>query len=432
MNPVEVGIIGLAFLLILLMFGIHIAAALMVVGIGGLLYVLGPQVALTAISVKVLETTNNFNFAVFPMFLLMGSFVTVGGIGRETYEAARAWIGHFRGGLAMATVAGCGLFAACCGTSLAGAVVMGQVAFPQMKRHGYSEQLASGCIAAGGTLGILIPPSMPFIFIGILAGLSIGKLFIAGILPGILSVLFLIIGVAIMCRINPKLGPSAPRSTVKDKIKSIQLTWPVIVLFLLVMGGLYGGVFTSLEAGAIGAAGALVINFATRKMTGKSFYNALLDAGATTIMIMPLVIAAYIFNAFVLVTQIPTAIGDVVASLSLPAWGILVAVIVFYLIIGCFLDVMSILIITIPILYPIMNSLGFDLYWYSVIMVMCVEIGFITPPFGMNLFVLKGIVNVSSGVLYRGIVPFVIIEIVILAVIVAVPQISTFLISLMS
>jgi tripartite ATP-independent transporter DctM subunit len=432
MTPVEVGYIGLAFLLLILMFGIHVAPALMVVGIGGLLYLLGPQVALTTISVKVLETTNNFNFAVFPMFLLMGSLVTGGGIGSQTYEATRAWVGHFRGGLAMATIAGCGLFAACCGTSLAGTVVMGQVAYPEMKRNGYSEQLASGVIAAGGTLGILIPPSMPFIFIGILAELSIGKLFIAGILPGILSVLFLMIGVAVMCKINPKLGPSTPPSTSKEKIKSIHLTWPVIVLFLLVIGGLYGGVFTSLEAGAVGAAGALIISLVTKKMTGKSFYNAISDAGATTIMIMPIVIAAYIFNTFILITQIPAAIGDVVASLALPGWAIFVVVVIFYLIIGCFLDVMSILIITIPIVYPIMASFGFDLYWYSVIMVMCVEIGFITPPYGMNLFALKGIVNIPTGVLYRGVIPFVITEIVILAVVAAVPQISIYLIGLMS
>ena len=369
MSQVEIGIIGLAFLLILLFLGIQIGPALILVGFGGLFILVGPQVALSTIGMKVVQITTNFNFAVFPMFLLMGAFVSSGGIGRDAYKAFRAWIGHLKGGLAMATMGGCGLFAACCGDSLAGTVIMSQVSYPEMKRHGYSTELATGCIAAGGTLGILIPPSMGFIMIGILAELSIGKLFIAGILPGIVAVLFLVVGIYVMCRINPKLGPAAPKTTAKEKIQSIQLTWPVVVLFLLVIGGLYGGIFTSLEAGAIGAFGALVISLAKRQFSAKSFLDTLMDAAVTTVMIMPIIIGAYAFNAFILITQIPSALGELVASLSLPAWAIISVILVFYLIIGMFLDIFAILIITIPILYPIIHSMGLDLYWYSVLMV---------------------------------------------------------------
>jgi C4-dicarboxylate transporter DctM subunit len=425
----EIGIIGVVVLVIVLFMGVYIGPAVICVGLFGLFILVGPQSALSTLSMKVLEVTNNFTFAVFPLFLLMGSLVSIGGIGRDAYEAARAWVGHLKGGLAMATMAACCLFAACCGNSLAGTVVMAKVAYPEMKNRGYSIGLASGCIAVGGTLGILIPPSMGFILIGVIAGLSIGKLFIAGIIPGITTMAFLMIGIWIMCKINPGWGPASPKTTMKEKMSVLGLTWPVAALFLLIIGGLYGGIFTALEAGAIGAFGALLILIIKKRINGKSLYETLIDAGVTTVMILIIMIGAYVFNAFLLITGLPGSIGAFVATLPLPTWAILFLVLLLYLILGTFLDIFAILIVTVPIMYPIMDSLGINLYWYSVLMAHCVELGLIAPPFGINLLTLKAIINVPAGVLYRGIAPYYVICVFNLAMLALLPQLSTFLIS---
>ena len=427
MGQTEIGLIGIAVLMIILLMGVHVGFGLVLIGFLGFAAIGGLDAAISNLAILPFDRLNDYHFAVLPLFLLMGSFVAHSGIGREAYEMARAWLGQLKGGLSMATVFACALIAACAGTSAVGAVLMGQVAYPEMKKMGYSKRLASGCIAAGGTMGILIPPSMGFVLIGILTELSIGKLFIAGIIPGILEALFYIGTIFLLCRFRPSLAPSTAKTTWKDKWFSIRLTWPVVLLFLLIMGGIYGGIFTPTEAGGIGAFGALVISVAKRQLGLQGIWESLMECARLTAMIIIMLIGAYMFNAFLAVTQIPFTISEFIAGLPVPPMVILVAVLIFYIICGMFFDVIAVLILTIPILYPMMDALGFNLIWYSVLMVRIIEIGMITPPFGINLFILTGVINEPLNVLYRGVIPFVIADFCHVALLVAVPALSTML-----
>jgi len=427
----EIGLIGIGVLLVILIMGVHVGFALIIVGFIGFGLIGGFQGAIANLAILPFDRLNDYHFAVLPLFLLMGSFVANSGIGREAYEMARTWLGHLKGGLGMATVFACAMIAACAGTSAVGAILMGQVAYPEMKKLGYSRQLASGCIAAGGTMGILIPPSMGFVLIGILTELSIGKLFIAGIIPGILEALFYIITIFLLCRFRPSMAPAAVKTTWKAKVFSVKLTWPVVLLFLLIMGGIYGGIFTPTEAGGIGAFGALVIGLAKRQLGLHGIWDSLMECARLVAMIVIMLVGAYMFNAFLAITQIPTTISEFISGLPVPPMVILVAIIIFYIICGMFFDVIAVLVLTIPIMYPLIESLGFDPIWYSVIMVRIIEIGMITPPFGINLFILTGVIDEPLGVLYRGIIPFVIADFCHVALLVAIPSLSTFLPSMM-
>ena len=271
MTPIEIGILGFVLTMVVILIGVHVSFALIIIGVGGLILILGFEPAVTSIGIITFSRVTDYSFAVAPLFMLMSALVSRSGIGEELYRTASAWVGQLRGGLAMATTVACGLFAACCGSSLAAAIAMGKMAYPEMVRYKYSSLLSVGTIAAGGTMGILIPPSMGFILIGILTELSIGKLFIAGIIPGILEVVFYLIAIYIMCKVNPKLGPALPRTTFKEKMGTMKFTWPVLSLFILVIGGIYGGIFTPTEAGGIGAFGALVVSLARRRLDPVGF-----------------------------------------------------------------------------------------------------------------------------------------------------------------
>jgi C4-dicarboxylate transporter DctM subunit len=427
MSHIEIGLIGCAILVILILMGMNLAFTLVIAGFVGFSLIGGVQAALGNLAIIPFDRMTNYSFTVFPMFMLMGSFVSYGGIGKEAYEMARAWFGHLKGGLAIATIGACGAFAAVQGTSLAGSIVMGKVSYPEMRRAGYSMPLAAACVSVGGTLGILIPPSMGFIMIGIMTDLNIGTLFIAGILPGIVVVLFYMATILIMCRFNPSLAPSLPKAPWKERMGTLRMTWPVLFLFLLVMGGIYGGVFTATEAGAIGAFGALILALARRQMSRQAFWNSLWDTARMMGMIIVVLAGVFIFNAFLAITEVPNKLGEFLAALPFSRYGVLVIILIFYIILGMFFDVLAILVLTIPILYPAMQTLGFNLIWYSVLMVRIIEIGEISPPFGINLFGLKGVIDAPLGAIYRGVIPFIISDFFNLALLVAFPAISTFL-----
>jgi C4-dicarboxylate transporter, DctM subunit len=431
MSQTEIGFIGIGVIIFLLMMGVHVGFALIVVGVAGYAAIGGFNAAIQNVSILTFDKLNNYYFAVLPLFLLMSAFISETSIGAEAYLMARAWFGKFKGGLAMATVAACGLFAAVSGTSLAGSIVMGKVAYPEMKKLGYNDLLSGPVISAGGTLGILIPPSMGFVLLGILAELSIGKLFIAGILPGILVTLSYIVTVIVVCKIKPDTAPRSSSTTWKEKIVSIRLTWPIVLLFVVIMGGIYTGVFTATEAGAIGAFGALLLGVAKRQLKGGSIWFALTDSAVLTAMITIMLIGAYTFNGFLAITQIPATISQYLAALPVSKYLILFLVIVFYIVCGMFFDIIAIIILTVPILYPAMHGLGFDLIWYSVIMVRMIEVGQITPPFGINLFGLVNIIKVPLSTLYRGIWPFVFTDFVTVFILCLFPIISTWLPSIM-
>jgi C4-dicarboxylate transporter DctM subunit len=427
MSPTEIGIIGCVLLVALILMGVHVGFAMIVVGVIGFGMIGGWPAGLKLAGILAFDKMNNYDFSVMPIYLLMGAFVAQGGIGRNAYDAARVWFGQIRGGLAIATIGACGLFAATCGSSLAGSLIMGKVAYPEMRKTGYDMELSAGTISVGGTLGILIPPSMAFILLGILAELSIGQLFMAGILPGILVVIFYMTTIYVVTKINPKLAPTLPKTTWKEKAVSVRLTWPIILLFLLVMGGIYTGIFTATEAGAIGAFGALIIAVAKKQMSGKGFWDSLMDSAKMTAMIIMILIGAYIFNAFLAVTQIPFTLSAWVLSLPTSRWIVYIILMIFYLIAGCFFDIYAIVILTVPVIYPTIKALGFDLIWYSVIMVRIIEIGMITPPFGINLFGIVGVIDAPLSKIYRGVIPFIISDLFNLVLLSAFPIISTYL-----
>jgi tripartite ATP-independent transporter DctM subunit len=426
-----IGIIGIFVLIILLFLGVHIGFSLIFIGFAGASLVAGMGPALANMSIVTFNKINSFHFAVIPLFLLMSSFVSESKIARESYVTVRAWLGQVKGGLAMATVGSCGLFAACSGSSLAAAITMGKVAYPEMKRFKYGSRLAVGSIAAGGTLGILIPPSIGFIIIGILTELSIGKLFMAGIIPGLLEIVFYFGTIYILCRMNPSLGPTGPRTTIGEKVKSLKLTWPIALLFLIIIGGIYQGVFTPTEAGGIGAFGALIIGLVRRKLSRTGTAEALMDTSKMAALMIILLVGAFMFNSFLAITRITFIASEFIIGLGLSKYLVLAVILFFYVVLGMFFDIYAILILTIPIIFPTIEAMGFDPIWYGVIMVRVVEIGLITPPFGLNLFGLAGTVDVPVGTLYRGIIPFFIADILHVALLIAFPSLCTFLPSIM-
>jgi len=314
--------------------GAHVGFVLIITGFVGILLAQGVQPAFNALEVIPFSAMHQYEFSVIPLFILMGTFISNSGIGRETYDLARNWVGHFRGGLAIATVGACGIFAACTGSSPTTAVTMGRIAYPEMKRLGYDPKLALGCVAAGGTLGILIPPSMGFILVGIFAEISIGKLFIAGIIPGILEILFYWGTIYIMCRFDPNLGPSAPATTFRQKMTSLSLMWPVLVLVLIVLGGIYGGVFTPTEAGGIGAFGAFLVTLGRKKLTFPLLHKTLLDTALLAAVVALMLIGAFVFNNFLAITRITYLISEFLVSLEISRYLILLFILIFYIING--------------------------------------------------------------------------------------------------
>ncbi len=431
MSPELVGLIGVLLLVVLLFMRVWVGTVMAVIGFLGFAYITTFKSALMILGAVPYSTIANETVASVPLFILMGVIVSNTGVAADLYHTAYKWLGQLRGGLAMSTVMACGGFAAISGSSQATVATMGKVALPEMQKYGYDSKLATGAVAAGGTIGILIPPSMGFILYGILTEESIGKLFMAGIIPGLLEILFYIGVVFVLCRRSPDLGPAGPKTSFREKVVSLKYTWAMLALFLLVMGGIYGGWFTPTEAGAVGAFGAMVISAIAGKLTRRNFLASVLEAAQTTAMMVLILASAFIFMKFMAVSRLPDLLANYVGGLPFPPAVILLLIIFLYIILGMFLDGPSAIVLTLPVLFPVILSLGFNPIWYGVLMVRVIEIGLITPPMGLNVFILAGVTNSPLSIIFRGIVPFFTADILHVALLIAVPWLSLFLPSIM-
>ncbi len=427
-------LVGLLAMMVLAFLRIPMALAMGIVGIVGYAYMRDWNwaVAFANAQTKVYETGRNYTLSVVPLFILMGSFVTRAGMSQELFRAAYAFIGHLKGGLAMATVMACAGFGAICGSSIATAATMAKVAYPSMKKLGYSDALSTGSIAAGGTLGILIPPSTIMVIYGIITQTNIGKLFAAGILPGILATFLLCLAVAYSTWRDPKAGPRGERSSWAERWTAFKGVWAVVALFALVMGGIYFGVFTATEGAAMGAVGAMFFALARRVLTWKSLYASLVESARTTSMLFMILIGALMFAEFVNITSMPGDLTKFVAQFQLHPIVVVAAIMVIYVILGTAMEELSMILLTLPVFFPIVVQLGFDPIWFGILIVVVVEIGLISPPVGMNLFVLSTLLpQVPTRTVFRGVTPFVVMDIIRLAILVAFPAISLYLPSLM-
>lgn len=432
MSPELVGVIGIAVLLVLFALRMSVGLSMLIVGFLGFAYLVTTQAGLAILGVTPYLTASAYALSVVPLFILMGTFLFYGGLGRDLYQAMDAWVRHLRGGMAMATIGGCAAFACVSGSTTATAATMAAVALPEMKRYGYKDSLATACVAAGGTLGILIPPSSILIIYGVLTFESIGRLLIAGILPGILLTTLFIGAIYLQVRRNPDLAPLRPGVAFRDKLLSVKKVWPVLVIFLVVMGGIYFGVFTPTEGGGVGAFGAFTVSLVMRRLNWGSLIGALDQAARTTAMIFLILIGATVFGRFLAVTGIPFELSAFVAGLGVSRYIVLAMILILLTVFGCFMPGMAMLVLTVPILHPVIIDMGFCGVWFGVIMVLVLNIGLVTPPVGLNVYITGGVAkDVPLETIFRGVIPFWLAMIVCVALLVAFPQIATFLPGLM-
>jgi len=428
MDPVNVGIIGIILLVFLFLLRVPVAFAMALVGFLGFSYLSSFKAGLKLLSRDIFEQFSSFPLSAIPMFILMGSFAFASGIGKRLYDTAHTILGSLRGGLTMATVVACGFFAAICGSTAATAATIGKIALPEMKRFNYNDTLATGCLASAGTLGILIPPSTIFLVYGIMTEQSIGKLFVAGIIPGIILTILFIIVVWLICLRNPLAGPPGPSTNFKEKLYSLGGIIEALFLFGLVIGGLFFGWFTPTQAGGIGAAGALVIGLIRRQLKWQTFIECTKDGLRTSCMILCIIACATIFGHFMAVSTIPFVLADWVGGLPLHPMAIMGIIIFIYLIGGCFMDSMALVVLTVPVIYPVVVRLGFDPIWFGVIIVLVSEMGVITPPVGVNVYVIKGIApEIPLETIFKGIFPFLVAIIVNAGILMIFPKLALIL-----
>lgn len=428
MSPMFIGAMAFVVLFALMAIGMPIGFAMALVGFSGYVFIGGFKAALSTLATTPFDTSASYVLTVIPLFILMGELASAAGLIRGAYSSAQKWLGQLPGGLSMATVGACAAFAAVCGSSLATAGAMTSIAYPEMKKYKYDPRLSTGCIAAGGTLGILIPPSVVFIMYAIFAEESIGKLYMAGFLPGILLATLFMLVIYIQCKITPALGPRGARFSWIQRLISIKDISPVLILAILVLGGIWGGIFTPNEAAGAGAIIAFIMGLLAKKLTVKKVTSTLMETISMTAMIFVILIGAMIFNYFIVLTGIPAELAELVRGFALPRIGILAVILLIYLLLGCIMDSFAMTVLTLPIFLPILKSLGFDFVWFGVIFVIMIEIAGITPPVGMNTFVVAGMVReVPMYSVFRGVVPFFFAMIVCVILLIAFPQIALFL-----
>ena len=428
MTASQVALLGFCLLLLLLGASMPVGFVMAVVGLVGFGLMVSPEASLSMATLDLYDTFSSYSLTTIPLFVLMGQIAFHSGISRGLFTAAYHWLGRLPGGLAMSTVGACTAFGAICGSGPATAATIASVALPEMRRYKYGMELATGCVAAGGGLGMLIPPSIVFIVYAILTELSIGKLFIAGIVPGLMISAMFCGAIYILCKLNPKLGPGGPKFTLREKVASLKGVWETTTLFVLVMGGMFLGFYTPTEAAAIGAAGAALIAWMKGELTFGKLVRCFNETIRTSCMVLTIVGGAVIFGKFLAVTRVPSTVAAWLSSLPLPAWGIVALILLFYLVGGCFLDALALDILTIPIFYPVIKELGYDLIWFGVMIVVVTQMGVITPPVGVNVYVVGGMArDVPLEKVFRGSLPFLVVLVVAAAVLTAFPQIATFL-----
>ncbi|HTP71390.1 MAG TPA: TRAP transporter permease [Burkholderiaceae bacterium] len=428
MNPDVVAIGGFVILFVLMLLRVPVGMAMGLVGISGYALIAGGGPALKLIGQTSMRTVTDYTFGVIPMFMLMGAFVSVSGVSRELFRAANAMVGHLRGGLGMATILACGGFAAICGSSVATAATFSTVAYPEMRRYGYPQSFSTGVIAAGGTLGAMLPPSTVLAVYAVITQQDIGKLFMAGVLPGLLAMTMYVLTIGVIVAVRPKMLPAGERKPWSERLLALKDVWASLVLFAFVIGGLYGGVFTPTEAGGVGAGGAFVLGVLRRKLDRAGIRTALLQATRTAAAVFTVLIGALLFGYFLTITQTPQKLTEFLTGLGIGRYGVLAVIMVMYLVLGCLMDAMAMIILTVPIIFPVIMHLGFDPIWFGVIIVMTVELGLIHPPVGMNVFVIKSVVqDVSFTTIFKGVVPFVLTDIARLVILIAFPIIALWL-----
>ncbi len=429
-------LIGFGAVLLLVFLRMPIAIAMGLVGFVGYMELRNFRASISMVGRLIIDTAQDYGLSVVPLFILMGLFVNKGGLSRELYQVSNAFLGHFRGGLAMATIVACAGFAAICGSSLATAATMSKVALPQMRQYNYADGLSTASIAAGGTLGILIPPSVILVIYGLLTETSIGKLFIAGIIPGLLGVLLYLVAVRFTVARNPEAGPAGERTDWAGRILALRSVWAVLLLFFLVIGGLYGVLnfwpihltFSPTEAAGMGAAGAFLIALSRRTLTVSGVMQVLVEAAQTTASLFAVLIGAWIFSNFVNLAGLPEGLRTAVSAAGLTPMTVMLMILLVYILLGCVFESLSMLLLTVPIFFPLVVSLGFDPIWFGIIVVVVTEISLITPPVGLNVFVLKGVVgDVSTGTIFKGVTPFWVVDIIRLIILVAFPTLVLFL-----
>ena len=417
-------IAGLSFagVFVLMMVGMPIAIAMLIVGLSGIWVNISDRTAMGMIGQLPINATMSYELSVLPMFILMGVFVTRARMSEDLYRLCHGFVGHFRGGLAAATILACGGFSALSGSSIATAATMAKVAVPEMRRYGYKDGFAASSVAAGGTLGILIPPSVILVLYGIATGTDIGSLFIAGILPGGLAILLYLVAIRITAQIDPACAPAAPRAGWAERGRYMRSVGPILLLFVGIIGGLYQGVFTPTEAGGVGATGALAFALWRRALSFEGIVASLMETVLTTASLFLVLIGALVFSNYMNLIGLPAALSDLIQSRGLSPMAVIFVILLIYLVLGMFMESLSMILLTIPIFFPIVTQLGFDAVWFGIFAVMVTELSLITPPVGLNLFVIKSVVkDLSVGEMYRGILPFVLADVVRIVIIIFFP-----------